>query len=89
MSLIFDRFRSTDSAEAFIEHVRRDAGLEGQVFMTDQEAYDDDARPWVCEPPIVHIDRVDNDTLSIEEQVAAEERVEALAEQYGGVYCGT
>jgi hypothetical protein len=59
MSLIFDSFPDMQKAHAFREHVKQRFGLAGQVFATDDEAYDHDPFPfWVQEPPVVHIDRV-------------------------------
>ena len=89
MSLIFDGFPSTSNAVAFVAKVKERFGLHGQVFATDDEAYTDDPRPWACDPPIVHIDRVKDDGQPLEELVALEEQVEASVDDFGGVFCGT
>ena len=78
MSLIFDSFPSIESAEAFIVDVQERFRLDGQLFATDAEAYEDDARPWTCCPPIVHIDRFDidyDDERDIDDGLEIEQRV--------------
>lgn len=87
MSLIFDQFPTMERAEAFVAEAKRRFDLGGEVFATNAEAYADDARAWVCEPPIAYIDRASDD-LPIVYAVALEESVEALGVEYGGTYTG-
>jgi hypothetical protein len=58
MSLIFDSFPDMRKAHAFRECVKQRFGVEGEVFATDDEAYEHDMCPWALEPPVVLIDRV-------------------------------
>jgi hypothetical protein len=60
MSMIFISFPDMQKAHAFREHVKQRFGLDGQVFATDDEAFDHDPCPFfVQEPPVVHIDRIE------------------------------
>jgi hypothetical protein len=59
MSLIFIEFPDMQKARAFQEEVKKRYGLEGQVFATADEAHEHDMFPWVQNPPVVHIDRVE------------------------------
>jgi hypothetical protein len=71
MSQIFDRFPSREKAEAFVRLVKRDFGLDGQVFDDEEKAFEHDMFPFRLDPPIVHIDRVDidrDDCLAVEKR---------------------
>jgi hypothetical protein len=45
--------------------------------------------PWQQEPIIVHVDRIDDEGLSIDELVAAEEEIEPLADEFTWEFVGT
>ena len=82
MSLIFDRFKTELDARSFMEQVRKiypDA--ECQLSMDSMKAHDHDVFPWVQIPPVVHVDRPEDGE---DEQV-----LEALVEDFNGVFAGT
>jgi hypothetical protein len=81
VSLIFDDFPSRSVAEGFVATVKRSIGLDGQVFDTVQEAFEHDPYPFGLQPPIVHIDRSDDQLL--------EARARRLVGEFGGQYAGT
>jgi hypothetical protein len=83
MSMIFNGFPNLEQAQAFAKEVERRYGLNGQVFMDADAAHEHDVFPWVQEPPVVHIDRAENDAE------ATEVKVQRLAVEFGGKFLGT
>jgi hypothetical protein len=80
MSLIFDRFPSTEAAETFVAEMEILHGLPGKVYATQAESNKDDFFPWRLDPPIALIDRASLET---------EEDVERAVIAFGGEFAGT
>ncbi len=90
MSLIFDQFPSTESAEAFVVSVKERFGLDGAVYASQDDSNKDDPFPWRLDPPIVLVDRIDDDGLiGIDALVDAERDVEEAVIPFGGEFAGT
>jgi hypothetical protein len=81
VSMIFDRFPSRDRTEAFRAFAKDEFGLDGQVFDTDDAAQEHDPFLYRLDPPVVHIDRSDDETV--------ERRVVDLVTAFGGTFAGT
>jgi hypothetical protein len=90
MSMIFDQFANRQKAEDFVRAVKKDYGLEGQIFDNEEAAYEHDWFPFPLLPPIVHIDRPENfDRFSRDDCLRIETEVEGLGGLFGGTFAGT
>jgi hypothetical protein len=70
--------------------VRDRFGLDGQLFDSEADAQEHDPFPGALDLPIIHIDRVDDTSISTEELLEAERRVEEFVVQsFGGRFAGT
>jgi hypothetical protein len=86
MSLIFDRFPSTEKAEAFVAEVSDLYGLDGAVFESQEDSEDRSQPIWewspvLLEPPIALIEGAEGDD-------DFEQHVIKVVEPYGGTYAG-
>ena len=79
--LIFDSFKSMESARQFARHVQDAFGRSAQVFDSKAESDNVDPFPFNLHPPIVLVER--NDAFE------GEEPIEASVEQFSGVFAGT
>jgi hypothetical protein len=83
MSYIVDSFPSEEAAEDFIEQVNRVyPELECLLFVDATEADDHDVFPRTHVPPIVHVERLEDDDLDQELYLFIE------APKHGGVFAG-
>lgn len=103
MSLIFDRFPSTEHAAMFAGAVERaEPELEVLCYSTVAQAQAHDPFPGELAPPIVHVERIDTaDDHTIERyrelgggdtlRTGAERELalEELVTSYGGRFAGT
>lgn len=78
--LIFDQFPSREKAEPFVAAVRRDYGLKGYVYDSQEESDATDYFPFLLTGIIVHIQR----TLDSRENYIINE-----VGSYGGSWAGT
>ena len=83
MSLIFDKFPDDDEASMFATAVREKFGLEWQIYSSVKDAMAHDPFPYELFPPVVHIDRPDDEDAATEREVAK------LVTAYGGRFAGT
>ncbi len=81
MSLIFDRFKSRTTAEAFAKDVRERFCLAAKVYDSQDDSDRDDWFPSELTPPIVLVDRDDDLDKELE--------VEAFVTNYQGHFAGT
>ena len=81
MSLIFDNFPSLLNAAAFRDAVWARFGLDGDVYLSQNDSDSADFFRFVLGPPIVLIERVDD--------FAAEHCVEDAVDAFGGRFAGT
>lgn len=79
--LIFDSFPTNTAAVLFAAAAATEHELDVAVFHTVSAAQAADPTPANLRPPIVHVDRHDDD--------GTERVIVALAETFGGVYVGT
>lgn len=79
--MIFDNFKDTTDAQAFLSRVRLEYGLDGRVYTDAEAAANDDYYPYALTAPVVLIDRADDE--------ADEEAVELLVGDYSGRFAGT
>lgn len=87
MSMIFDQFKTRERAEAFAAEAKRVSELDGQVFDTQEEAFEHDPFPYELTGFIVHIDRPDSG--SDRDDAITETAVQRIAPEYGGIFAGT
>jgi hypothetical protein len=59
MSMLFES-EEMAKAEAFVAECKRRYSLNGQTFDSDEASKEQHSFPWVLDPPIVHIDRVED-----------------------------
>lgn len=81
MALIFHRFPNAAAALAFSEHVARTYDRRSEGFTTDAASFAADPFPFELTPPIVHVERIDDDEL--------EPELEASVSAFGGAFAGT
>ena len=81
MSLIFHRFPSTETAEAFVAEVERQFSRGGGVYTSQEEADAVDFFPFKLDPPIALVDR--------DESLTLEGEIEASVKAFGGEFAGT
>lgn len=79
--LIFDRFPTTESADAFAKETG------GTVYKSQAESDAVDPFPYVLEAPIVLVPRPELGDL--DREVAAEREVAASVVRFGGSFAGT
>lgn len=83
MSLIFDKFPSTQAAERFKTDVKERFGLGGDVYASQEESNQYDPFPFELIPPIVLIDR------PLDEDAELERGVASAVSAFGGQFAGT
>ena len=79
--LIFDGFPNKATAEAFAHHVEVTFGRPAQVFDTQEDSNRVDPFLFELQPPIVLVERDDD--------LAREQAIECLVENFDGEYVGT
>ena len=103
MSMIFDRFPNVEQAEAFRAEVKKQCGLDGQLFVDAAEAYAEALFADSLHPPVVTIDDrplypdspEPEPPLSkawdewIRPVIEKETQVDNLVEEFGGTAAGT
>jgi hypothetical protein len=93
--MIFE-FKDLEKAKAFATEVWEKYNLGGRVFDNAEDAEHAHVFPWVQEPPVAHIDRACTPSwlspgmYKIIQGMARnlEDKIEKLAEQFGGKYIG-
>lgn len=81
--LIYDSFDSVAQAQRFADWVRETTGRETTVFESADEAQDADPIPVALVPPVVHVERRDDDGIDDDQDLAN------TCAEYGGVFVGT
>lgn len=79
--LIFDSFPSVKQAERFAASIKHDWKRNATVFMSQEESNRVDPFPYVLDPPIVLVERLDD--LSGENPIIRQVKL------YDGIWAGT
>ena len=93
-----------EQAEAFAAMVKDRYRLDTRTFTTDDDAYQDDPRPFVADPPVVHVAGPGDQAIPGFKEMDVKERLRAIeaspafrlesriareVEAYGGEFAGT
>lgn len=79
--LIFDQFATRGLAEQFAATVRTKFGLEAIIYDDVDKANEADPFPFPLVPPIVHVERPEDETV--------EREVQKFVRSYDGIFVGT
>ena len=87
--MIFDQFPSRKQAEAFAAYVKAEFRKDAQVFDSQKESNKVDIFPFQLFPPIVLVERYDDEDDDWMTKARKEEKIHKLVEQFEGTFAGT